>query len=156
MAKDKAGDNSKLPIRYRVSIPSLTSGEPSMKGVVVCIVASRCQINQSSYRDDFPNRQRLLETIRELEPSSVNALTTSQLILLGVSEIIALVVIVWIWMKRRHRRLALRLIWSVVLLMQCLDFWLTFSSGRILTSTRTTLIRYRDLPSIPGDARGHD
>lgn len=43
-------------------------------------------------------------------------MTTSRLILLGVFEIIALLVIARIWVKRRHRRLIVRLIWSAVLL----------------------------------------
>ena len=43
-------------------------------------------------------------------------MTTPRLIFFGVLEIIALIVIVRIWLKRRPRSLAGRLIWSVILL----------------------------------------
>jgi hypothetical protein len=43
-------------------------------------------------------------------------MTTGRLVFLGVFEVIALVVITWIWAKRRHRRLIVRLISSAVLL----------------------------------------
>ena len=47
-------------------------------------------------------------------------MTTSRLICLGVFEIIALLVIARMWMKRWHRRLIVRLVWSVVLLVPVL------------------------------------
>jgi hypothetical protein len=42
--------------------------------------------------------------------------TTQQISFLALSEIIELLVIARIWLKRRHRRLVVRLLWSVVLL----------------------------------------
>jgi hypothetical protein len=42
--------------------------------------------------------------------------TTQQISFLVLSEIIELLVIARIWLKRRHRRLVVRLLWSVVLL----------------------------------------
>jgi hypothetical protein len=43
-------------------------------------------------------------------------MTTQQLILFGAFEIIALIVIARMWMKRCHRRSIVRVIWSAVLL----------------------------------------
>jgi len=43
-------------------------------------------------------------------------MTTQRLIFLGVFEIIGWLVIARMWMKRRHRRSVVRVIWSVVLL----------------------------------------
>jgi hypothetical protein len=43
-------------------------------------------------------------------------MTTQQLIFFAVFEIIGLLVIARMWMKRWHRRLVVRVIWSVVLL----------------------------------------
>jgi len=43
-------------------------------------------------------------------------MTTPQLIFIGVFEIIALLVIARMWMKRWHRRLIVRILWSAVLL----------------------------------------
>ena len=43
-------------------------------------------------------------------------MTTSQLIVFGAFEIIALLVIARMWIKRWHRRWIVRLIWSAVLL----------------------------------------
>lgn len=47
-------------------------------------------------------------------------MTTQRLILFGVFEIIALLVIARMWTKRWHRRLVVRLIWSAVLLVPIL------------------------------------
>jgi len=43
-------------------------------------------------------------------------MTTQRLIFLGVFEVIGLLIIARMWMKRWHRRLIVRLIWSAVLL----------------------------------------
>jgi len=46
----------------------------------------------------------------------VKPVTTSQFIVFGGFEIIGLIVIARMWMKRWHRYLSVRLIWSTVLL----------------------------------------
>ena len=43
-------------------------------------------------------------------------MVTQQLILVGAFEAIALIVIALMWVKRWHRRVVVRVIWSVVLL----------------------------------------
>jgi hypothetical protein len=43
-------------------------------------------------------------------------MTTQRLIFLGAFEVIALLVTARMWMKRWHRRLIVRMIWSAVLL----------------------------------------
>ena len=60
--------------------------------------------------------------------------TTSGLILFGVLEMIGLVVIIGMWMKRWHRRWAVRVIWSAVLLVPAIGllayFFLRESPGQ--------------------------
>ena len=43
-------------------------------------------------------------------------MTTPQLIFFGVFEVIALLVVARMWIKRWHRRLIVRIVWSAVLL----------------------------------------
>jgi hypothetical protein len=40
----------------------------------------------------------------------------SQLIILGLLELVSVVLIVRLWLKRRHKNIAVRIFWSVVLL----------------------------------------
>lgn len=43
-------------------------------------------------------------------------MTTERLMVGGVFEVIALIVVVRIWLKRRHKKVMVRLLWSLVLL----------------------------------------
>lgn len=43
-------------------------------------------------------------------------MNSQRFILAGAFEVIALVVILRMWMMRRHKRVAVRLLWSIVLL----------------------------------------
>lgn len=53
-------------------------------------------------------------------------MTTQQLFVLGVFEIIGLLVILRMWMKRWHRRVVIRLLWSVLLLVPAFGLLMYF------------------------------
>ncbi len=53
---------------------------------------------------------------KEAEGAELNFMPTQEQILFAVLEMIALMVIIRIWLKGRHKRLVVRLIWSLILL----------------------------------------
>jgi len=81
-------------------------------------------------------------------------MTTQRLIFLGVFEVIGLLIIARMWMKRWHRRLIVRMIWSAVLLVPVFGllayFFLRDSPDEHPYDTDTM----RDAAEFVGDGRG--